>query len=76
MLTITRYLDISPTLATERLARATATTPAPADAEIRVGGIDDLATVEVIVPWSTEQREATALAADRYATALVAELAA
>jgi hypothetical protein len=76
MLTITRYLDISPSVAAERLPGVTATTPAPDNAQIRVGGIDELATVEIIVPWSTDQREATALAADRYATALVAELAA
>ncbi|MEM9467463.1 MAG: hypothetical protein AAGA90_18965 [Actinomycetota bacterium] len=76
MLTITRYLDISPRIAAERLAEATVSTPAPADSQVRVGGIDELATVEIVVPWSTERREATALAADRYATALVASLAA
>ena len=74
-LTITRYLDISPTTATERLPRAEAATPAPADARVRISGIDRLATVEVIVPWNTDAREATALAADRYATALTRELA-
>lgn len=74
MLTITRYLDISPRTAAERLAAAT--TAGPSDAEVRIGGIDELATIEVIVPWSTDRREAIALAADRYATALTAELAA
>lgn len=76
MLTITRYLDISPQAASERLATVTDRIDAPADAEIRVDGIDQLATVRVTVPWSTEQREAIALAADRFATALVSELAA
>ena len=76
MLTITRYLDRSPQLVSERLADATARTPAPANAEVRVSGIDELATVEIIVPWPTEQPEVTALAADRYATALTAALAA
>ncbi|MEM7142993.1 MAG: hypothetical protein AAF548_18365 [Actinomycetota bacterium] len=75
-LTITRFLDISPETAHERLPRATAATLAPERAEVRISGIDRLATVEVIVPWSADRREATALAADRYATALTTELAA
>lgn len=76
MLTITRYLDISPQAATARLASAAARIDTPLDAEVRVDGIDDLSTVRVTVPWPTERREATALAADRFATALVGELAA
>ena len=75
MLTITRYVDISPQLAAERLAHLTTASPL-ADTEVRVSGIEELATVEVIVPWHIEHREATALAADRYATAVVAELTA
>lgn len=75
-LTITRYLDISPSTAAERLARVTATTTGPEGAEIRISGIEDLATVQVVVPWSTDDRETIALTADRYATALTAELAA
>lgn len=73
-LTITRYLDISPQTATERLAHATAATESPADAQIRISGIDELATIQVSVPWSPEHREEIALAADRFATALTREL--
>ena len=76
VLTITRYLDVSPATATARLATATAAAQAPADAEIHIDGIDRLATLRVVVPWSTEGREATALAADRFATALTDELVA
>ncbi|MEM9201764.1 MAG: hypothetical protein AAGC53_08890 [Actinomycetota bacterium] len=72
MLTITRYLDISPAVATQRLTQASAS--APADVEVRISGIDDLTTVQVVVPWPHDRREATALEADRYATALTREL--
>ena len=73
-LTITRYLDISPQTANERLPRAALAMSSPADTRIEISGIDELATIQVSVPWVPERREEIALAADRFTTALTHEL--